>query len=124
MKSIHSARRAKLFKITEKSRKVACLETMVAEFGQIAFELDRHISTEEKRTCISDPTHIAYSTLAKAMTLRRAKLLDSAADLRAKLDIARSELGELKAKSRALECADADRQLRKIDDVVAGERPN
>ena len=127
MKSNHPTLRAKRFEVTEKARKVASLETMVIDFEHMALELARQISAEEERTGVKNPAHIAYSTLAKATTLRRTNLLNSAADLRAKLDMARRELEEAEAELRALEPAetrDADRQLRKIDRTVADARPN
>jgi flagellar protein FliJ len=83
-------------------------------FKHMVSELTRQISTEEERTRVKDHAHVAYSTLAKAISLRRTKLLDSVAALRAKLDIAKRELGEAEAKLCALEPA-PNRQLRKID---------
>ena len=127
MKSNHPTLRAKRFDVAEKARKVASLEAMVIDFEHMALELARQISSEEERTDVKNPAHVAYSTLAKATTLRRTKLLNSVADLRAKLDMARRELEEAEAELRALEPAetrDADRQLRKIDRTVADARPN
>jgi flagellar FliJ protein len=127
MEPNHPTLRAKRFDVTEKARMVASLEAMVTDFEHIALELTRQISCEEERTHIKDPAHVAYSTLAKATTLRRTKLLSSAADLRAKLDIARCELEEAEAELRALELAetrDANRQLRKVDITLADASPN
>ena len=119
--------RAKLFDVTGKARKVASLEAMVIDFEHMALELTPQISTEEECTHVKDPAHVAYSTFAMATTLRRTKLLDSVADLRVKLDMARRELEEAEAELRALEpdeTRDADRRLRKIDRTVADARPN
>jgi hypothetical protein len=127
MESNHIALRSKRFEATEKARKVASLETMVIDFEHTALELARQISAEEERTGVKNPAHIAYSTLAKATALRRTNLLNSAADLRVKLDMARRELEEVKAELCALEPAethDADRPRRKIDRTVADARPN
>ena len=127
MKSNHTGWRSKRFEITEKARKVASLEAMVIDFEHMALELARQISAEEERTGVKNPAHVAYSTLAKATALRRANLLNSAADLRAKLDMARRELEEAEAELRGLEPAetrDADRQLRKIDRTAADARPS
>ena len=127
MKSNHTGWRSKRFEITEKARKVASLEAMVIDFEHMALELARQISAEEERTGIKNPAHIAYSTLAKATALRRANLLNSAADLRAKLDMARRELEEAEAELRVLdpvEMGDTDRQLRKIDHTAADARPS
>jgi flagellar protein FliJ len=119
--------RAKRFEVTEKARKVASLGAMVIDFERMAVELAWQISTEEERTRVKDPTHVAYSALAKATRLRRSKLLDSVADLRTKLDMARHELEEAESELRALDPAetrDANRQLRKIDRTVVDARPN
>ena len=127
MKSNHPTLRAKRFDVTEKARKVASLEAMVIDFEYMAFELARQILAEEDRTHVKDAAHVTYSTFAKATTLRRTKLLDSVADLRAKLDKARRELAEAEAELRALESAetrDANRQSHNIDRTVADARPN
>src|SRR2546430_17537880 len=102
MKSNRSALRAKRSDVTAKARKVASLEAMVIDFEYMALELARQISAEEERTGLKNPAHVAYSTLAKATTLRRTKLLNSAADLRAKLDMARRELEAAAAELCAL----------------------
>jgi hypothetical protein len=127
MKSNHPTLRAKRFDVTEKARKVASLEAMVIDFEHMALELTRQISSEEEYTHVKDPAHVAYSTFAKATRLRRTKLLDSVADLHAKLDLARRELEVAEAELRALEPAetrDANRQLPNVDRTVADARPN
>ena len=114
MKSIHPVFQAKRFAVTEKARKVASLEMMVIDLEHTAMELGQQIATEEKRTGVRNPAHIAYSTLAKATTLRRTNLLNSVADLRAKLDMARRELEGMEAELHALEAdetRDTDRPL-------------
>ena len=127
MRSSYIGWRSKRIEVSEKARKVASLEAMVIDLEHMALELSRQISAEEERTGVKSPAHIAYSTLAKATALRRNNLLNSAADLRAKLDIARRELEEVEAELRALEpveTRDTDRQLSKIDRTVADARPN
>jgi flagellar protein FliJ len=127
MESTYPTLRAKRFDVTAKARKVESLEAMVIDFENMALELTRQISCEEERTHVKDPAHVAYSTFAKATTLRRTKLLSSAADLRAKLDIARRELEEAEAELRALELVetrDSSRQVRTIERTVADASPN
>jgi hypothetical protein len=127
MKTNHIGWRSKGFEVTEKARKVASLETMVIDFQHMALELARQISAEEERTGVKNSAHIAYSTLAKATALRRANLLTSAADLRAKLDTARRELEAAEAELRALEPVETrntDRQRRKIGRTDVDARPN
>ena len=65
--------------------------------------------------------------MAKATALRRTNLINSATDLRAKLNMAKRELEEVEAELRVLEPAetrDAGRQLPTIDRTVADARPN
>lgn len=81
----------------QKMRKVALLETMVRDFASTAANLAREIVAEEERTRIKDPNDVAYSTLAKALALRRGKLLMSAGDAEMWLLATRCELGEATA---------------------------
>ena len=118
MKPRDTALRLKRFEAAEKARKVASIETMVLDLEQVAADLARQIAAEEERTGIKDPAHFAYSTFAKAAGQRRANLLTSVADLRAKLDSAKRdheeamlELGKLEPS----EVRDAHRQLGKPD---------
>jgi flagellar protein FliJ len=88
--------------------------------------LDRQISAEEKRTGVKDPADVVYSTLAKATTQRRGKLLDSVVDLRAGLAVGRLELEEAEAELRALELLgtrDASRELSTIE-IVSNAHPS
>ena len=91
MKPRDTALRLKRFEAAEKARKVASMETMVLDLEQVAADLARQIAAEEERTGIKDPAHFAYSTFAKAAGQRRANLLTSVADLKAKLDSAKRE---------------------------------
>jgi hypothetical protein len=91
---------------------------MILDFEHMANDLARQITAEEERTGVRDPAHFAYSTFAKAATLRRANLLTSVADLRSKLEAARLEhenaVVELR-KLEPIETRDADRHVRKTD---------
>ncbi|HJU31172.1 MAG TPA: flagellar export protein FliJ [Hyphomicrobiaceae bacterium] len=115
MKPRDATLRLKRFEANEKARKVASLETMILDFDHMAADLTRQIAAEEERTGIKDASHFAYSTFAKAAALRRANLLTSVADLRAKLDIARQEHEDALTELRRIEpvdTRDGDRQLR------------
>ena len=92
------------FDIAEKTRKVELLETMIRDFTNTAANLAREIGAEEERTRIKDPNHVAYSMLAKALAMRRGKLLMSTADAEMRLLAARREVDEATAMaSRELE---------------------
>jgi flagellar export protein FliJ len=127
MKSRDALIRLKRFEVDEKHRKVAEIEAMIADFNQMAIDLDRQIAIEQERAGISDVNHYAYPTFAKAAVQRRNNLTASASDLEAKLEAARSQLEEaiedLK-KVELLEERDAERmrieQARSAELVAVG----
>ena len=92
MKSRDALMRLKRFQVDEKRRKLAQIETMIAEFKRMATDLDREIESEEARAGISDRAHFAYPTYARAAIQRRDNLLQSADDLGKQLEDARAEL--------------------------------
>jgi flagellar FliJ protein len=94
MKSRDALIRLKRFQAEEKRRRVAQLQAMIAEFTRMTGELDREIAYEEQRANISDPTHFAYPTYARAARTRRDNLLRSVGDLRDQLAEAELSLKE------------------------------
>jgi flagellar export protein FliJ len=94
MKSRDALIRLKRFDVEEKRRKVADIESMIADFNHMAVDLDRQIAIEQERAGISDVNHYAYPTFAKAAIQRRNNLTASVADLAAKLAAAKGELDE------------------------------
>lgn len=94
MKSRDSLVRFKRFQVEEKRRRVAQIETMINEFARMAADLDREIAVEEQRAGISDLTHFAYPTYARAARGRRDNLLRSGSELRGQLDEAKASLDE------------------------------
>ena len=85
MKSRDTLIRLKRFQAEEKRRRVAQIEAMIAEFGRMAGDLDREIALEERRSGITDMSHFAYSTYARAARVRRDNLKQSTEDLRPQL---------------------------------------
>ena len=77
------------FKVNEKRRQVEQLELMMGEFARMAGDLDAQIGNEEKKAGISDETHFAYPTFAKAARARRDNLMNSVKDLKVQLGAAR-----------------------------------
>ena len=112
MKSRDALIRLKRFEVEERRRKVAEIESMIGEFGQMAADLDRQIAIEQERAGITDVNHYAYPTFAKAAVQRRNNLTASASDLQAKLTAAREQveaaIEDLK-KIEQLEERDAER---------------
>ena len=109
MKSRDHLVRLKRFQVEERRRRVAQIETMIAEFGRMAADLDREIAAEEQRSGITDPNHFAYPTYARAAVVRRDNLRRSAHELQDQVEEARGHLGtamdELK-KAESMESRD------------------
>ena len=81
------------------ARKVELLKMMFREFTSTAADLARQIEAEEERSRIKDHTHVAYSTLAKALAVRRSNLLISAAEVEKKLLEAQRVLDEARVRA-------------------------
>ncbi|MGO9004409.1 MAG: flagellar export protein FliJ [Beijerinckiaceae bacterium] len=94
MKSRDTLVRLRRFQVEEKRRRVAQIEAMIAEFARMAADLDREIALEEQRAGISDTSHFAYPTYARAARTRRDNLLRSAEELRSQLSDAKACLDE------------------------------
>jgi flagellar export protein FliJ len=92
MKPQETLVRLKRFHVEEKRRRVAQIESMVAEFSKIARDLEQEVAIEEKRAGIFDTAHFAYPTYARAARTRRDNLNRSAAELMGQLDDARERL--------------------------------
>jgi flagellar protein FliJ len=103
MKSHEALIRLKTFQVEEKQRKVAQIETMIADFERMANDLDREIRVEQDRSGIHDPSHYAYPTYAKAALARRDNLKHSAGELRAQLLDAQNALEEACEERRKVE---------------------
>jgi flagellar export protein FliJ len=106
MKSRETLIRLKRFQVDEKRRKVAQIETMIAEFNRIAGDLEREIKLEQDRAGIHDPAHFAYPTYAKAAISRRENLKRSADELKTQLDEAQAVLGEAFEELKKVEMLD------------------
>jgi flagellar export protein FliJ len=112
MKSRETLIRLKKFQVDEKRRKVAQIETMIAEFERIASDLEREIKAEQDRAGIHDPAHFAYPTYAKAAMQRRENLKRSAGELRTQLEDAKLALDEAFEEMRKVELLDERDQMR------------
>ena len=122
MKSRDAVSRLKRFEVEEKQRKVAEMEMMIGDFGQMAQDLDRQIAIEQERAGVSDTNHYAYPTFAKAAIQRRDNLLASTADLEAKLSAARATLAEAFEELKKIELLEErDAERMKIEQARAAE---
>jgi flagellar export protein FliJ len=109
MKSRGNLVRLKQFQVSEKQRQLQQLDAMIAEFDRMAAELDAQIASEEKKAGISDISHFAYPTFAKAARQRRDNLQNSKSDLAAQRETAMTQLEEAEdelAKAELLEARD------------------
>ena len=112
MKSRETLVRLKKFQLDEKRRKVAQIETMIAEFDRVVGELEREIRIEQDRAGIHDPAHFAYPTYAKAAIGRRENLRRSIDELRIQLEEAKAALGEASDDLKKVELLDVRDQMR------------
>ena len=122
MKSRETLIRLKKFQVDEKRRKVAQIETMIAEFDRMAGDLEREIRVEQDRAGIHDPGHFAYPTYAKAATTRRQNLKHSTDELRVQLEDAKSASGEAYEELKKIEMLDERDQAREKAEENAREQ--
>ena len=122
MKSHDTLIRLKKFQVDEKLRKVAQIESMIADFDRMAGDLEREIRLEQERVGISDPGHFAYPTYAKAAIQRRENIRRSADDLKIQLDAANDALADAFEELKKVELLDERDQLRERAAEEAQER--
>jgi flagellar FliJ protein len=122
MKSRETLIRLRKFQVDEKRRRVAQIESMVADFDRMAGDLEREITSEQDRAGIHDPTHFAYPTYAKAAIVRRDNLKRSADELKGQLEDARMALAEAFEELKKVELLDERDQARERDAENAREQ--
>jgi flagellar FliJ protein len=114
--------RLKKFQVDEKRRQVAQIEMMISDFERMASELDQQIEIEQTKTGISDVAHFAYSTFAKAAMTRRDNLLNSANDMKGKLEAAQDSLAEALEDLKKVELLDQREHQREKDEQLKVEQ--
>lgn len=97
MKARESLVRLKEFQVREKQRQLSQLQMMMAEFERMTKDLENQIVFEEKKSGISDPSHFAYPTFAKAARQRADNLQVSIRELKMQQDAAELALEEVQA---------------------------
>lgn len=112
MKSRETLIRLKKFQVDDKRRRVAQIESMIADFERMAGDLDREIEAEQAKAGVHDPGHYAYPTYAKAAMTRRDNLKASADELRGQLAEAQDALAEAFEDLKKVELLDERDQLR------------
>ena len=118
MKSRDTLIRLKRFQLEEKRRRTRQIEATVAEFTRMCAELDREIASEEKRTGIADPRHFAYSTYARAASVRRDNLRRSISELMGQIEEAKA--GEEEAHAELLKFEAMEGRERVAERAIEG----
>jgi flagellar export protein FliJ len=122
MKSRDTLIRLKKFQVEEKRRRVAQIESMIADFQRMTVDLEREIEIEQERAGINDPAHFAYPTYAKAAIQRRENLTRSADELRVQLEDAKINLAEAFEELKKVELLDERDQARERAEENAREQ--
>ena len=123
MKSRETLIRLHRFQVDEKRQKVADIESMIADFERMQVELQQQILAEQERTGISDVTHFAYPTFAKAALNRRDNLLQSIEELKVQLDEAKEDLQEAYAELKKFELIhEKDEDRRRSEELMRGQK--
>ena len=119
MKSRENLLRLKHFQVEDKTRQLAQIDMMIAEFERMFSDLQAQIDIEEEKAGISDPAHFAYPTFAKAARQRQENLEGSIRDLKDKRVNAEAALEEAEEdlkKTQRLEQRDGGTGM--LDDSV------
>ena len=124
MRSRESLIRLNRFQVDEKRRKVAEIETMMADFVRKEVELNQQIEAEQQRSGITDVNHYAYPTFAKAALGRKENLSASIEGLKLQLEDAKNDLAEAYAELKKYELLhekERDRQAKEVSDKEQAE---
>ena len=122
MKSRETLVRLHRFQVDEKRRQVADIEAMIADFKRMERELEQQIVAEQERSGITDVTHYAYPTFAKAAHDRRSNLLRSVEELEGQLAEAREHFAEAYSELKKHELMQEKDQDRKRSELLASEQ--
>ncbi len=97
MKSRENLLRLKHFQVEDKTRQLTHIDLMIVEFERMHSDLQAQIDVEEEKAGITDPSHFAYPTFAKAARQRQENLDGSIRDLKEKRVNAEAALEEADA---------------------------
>lgn len=122
MASLESLVQSKKSQVDQRTRAVVQIESMIADFERLAANLELEIRSEEDRTKNHDPSHFAYSTLAKANIQRRDNLKQSIDKLRVQLSVAQRALQKSSEELEAATRLAAAEQIRGQSDILEIKR--
>lgn len=122
MRSRESLIRLNRFQVDEKRRKVAEIETMMADFERKEVDLNQQIEAEQQRSGISDVNHFAYPTFAKAALGRRDNLAASIEGLKLQLEEAKNDLAAAYTELKKYELLQEKERAREQKELSAKEQ--
>jgi len=109
MRSRESLLRLHRFRVEDKRRQAADIESMIQDFMRKYDDLDAQVRFEEARNGVGDPAHFNYSLAARAAGARRDNLLKTISELKDQLNDAQAAL------------KDEESELRKVEMLVEKE---
>jgi hypothetical protein len=107
MKSRDNLLRLKHFQVQDKTRQLAQIDMMIGEFERMSNDLLVQIEVEEKKAGITDASHFAYPTFAKAARTRAENLAVSIRDLQERRKPAEEALAEAEEELKKAELKEA-----------------
>ena len=107
MKSRDNLLRLKHFQVQDKTRQLAQIDMMIGEFERMSNDLLAQIEVEEKKAGITDASHFAYPTFAKAARTRAENLAVSIRDLQERRKPAEEALAEAEEELKKAELKEA-----------------
>jgi flagellar export protein FliJ len=122
MKSRETLIRLKRFQVDEKRQQIAGIESMISDFERMTADLEQQVLSEQERAGISDVTHFAYPTFAKAARQRCDNLQASIDELKGQLERAQDELQAAFEEMKKVELIEEREAGRERDAIAAHEQ--
>ncbi len=122
MKPRESQLRLKHFQVEDKTRQLTQIDLMVGELSRMAEELDNQIRLEEEKSGITDASHFAYPTFAKAARQRRDNLQVSIRELNERRDAAQEALNEAEEELKKAQLLENRDGVSTAEDPVVDEQ--
>lgn len=122
MKPRESQLRLKHFQVEDKTRQLTQIDLMIGELSRMAEELDNQIRLEEEKSGITDASHFAYPTFAKAARQRRDNLQVSIRELNERRDAAQEALNEAEEELKKAQLLENRDGVSTAEDPVVDEQ--
>ena len=112
MSALDSMVRIHRWVLDEKREKLTDIERFADKMRQDLVELDANLEDERKAAAAAPETAVTYAAFIRAALERRAKLLESIANLDAEVEAARDEVREAFQELKKFEKAESQAQTR------------